>query len=94
MNKHESLTLLDGHFTADEAKEVLMSIFHAKIHFHELKNFSSRERFGCDDKVAMERIPELKKSMQRIQDLVSQATENNMDVLVTSVVKVEFVKRE
>lgn len=90
MNKHETLTLLDGHFTAEEAREVLMSIFYAKIHFHEMKNFSSQERFGCKDEVAVERIPKLKESMKRIQELVIQAAESRKSMLVTSVIKIEF----
>ena len=49
MNKIEKLNLIEGNFSGEEAKEILMNVFLAKIHYHELKNFSSQERFGKDD---------------------------------------------
>jgi len=90
MNKHETLSLMDGHFTADEAREVLISIFQAKIHFHVMRNFSSQERFGCHDKVAMERLPILKKGLERIQELVSRSSEINERLIVTAQVRIQF----
>lgn len=92
MIENETLTLIDGRFTADEAREVLMSIFLAKIQFHEMKNFSSQERFGCNDNVAVERIPDLRKSTRRILELVSQAAADKRTMIVTSVVKIEFAE--
>jgi len=94
MNKHETLSLIDGHFTADEAREVLVSIFLAKINFHVMRNFSSQERLGCSDKVAMERIPILKQSVERIQELVSHASANKERLIVTAEVKIQFAAAE
>jgi hypothetical protein len=42
--------------SADEAREILMSVFLGKIDFHENKNFSSEERFGKVDLTALKRI--------------------------------------
>ncbi len=94
MNKIETLSLLKGYFTAEEAREVLVSLLHAKIHFHEMKNFSSQERFGCNDKVATERIQELKESLRRVQELVARAAGSNKKVKVTSMVDIEFTEVE
>ena len=94
MNKNESLLLLKGRFTADEARELLIELFHAKIQFHEKKNFSSQERFGCKDRIATERIPELKESLRRVQELVAQAAGSNKRMIVTSTVHIEFADQE
>lgn len=91
MNKSESLMLLKGRFTADEAREILMNLFRAKIGFHELRNFSSRERFGHDDQVASERIPELKESLRRIEDLAGEAERAGRLMAVSSIVHIEFM---
>lgn len=94
MNKIETLSLLKGHFTAEEAREVLVGLYHAKIHFHEMKNFSSQERFGCNDKIASERIPELKESLRKVQELVAHASGSNKKMIVTSTVNIEFTDEE
>ena len=39
MNKMEQLNLIEGNFSDEEAKEILMNIISTKIHFHEMKNF-------------------------------------------------------
>ena len=94
MNNIETLTLVDGHFTHQQAREVLLSLFQAKIHFHEMENFSSQRRFGHEDPMAVKRIPDLKKNMKSILDLVSQAAKGNKKMIVTSVIKIEFTDAE
>ena len=56
MLKNKKLKLIEGKFLHDEAKEILRNIFSAKINFHQMKNFSSQERFGKDDKTAVKKI--------------------------------------
>ena len=52
MKKTETLMLIDGSFTIDEAKEIVVNIIFSKIIFHNVKNLSSQERFGKDDEIA------------------------------------------
>lgn len=63
MHENEKLILIEGVFKNDEARELLMNIFSAKLTFHHQNNFSSRERFGKDDETAQKRVPELKKKL-------------------------------
>ena len=56
MTKTENLTLIEGIFLAEEARDILINIFSTKINFHELKNFSSLEKHGKEDKTAQKRI--------------------------------------
>ncbi|MBK9419651.1 MAG: hypothetical protein IPN44_01195 [Flavobacteriales bacterium] len=94
MKQPESFTLLNGCFTAQDAKEVLMSVFQAKIHFHQMQNFSSQERFGREDVMALKRIPELKKNLQGILEVIAQAAATNMKLNVTSEVNIEFTRTD
>ena len=82
------LQLVDGTFNDEEAKEVLMNLFSAKIHFHELRNFSSQERFAKDDATAKERIPELKKSKEKAKKILAEAKASNKRLIITSVINI------
>ena len=90
MNKIEKLNLIEGNFSGEEAKEILMNVFLAKIHYHELKNFSSQERFGKDDVTAQKRIPELKKEINKVLELVSEAKLLNKKMVITSEINIVF----
>ncbi|HPF89504.1 MAG: hypothetical protein H6590_05510 [Flavobacteriales bacterium] len=91
MENNGSLTLLKGHFTPDEAREVLINLFQAKVSFHQMKHFSSLERTGREDHVAKERILELKESMRRIREMVAQAEASGMMMSISSTVEVDIV---
>ncbi|MDB5241308.1 MAG: hypothetical protein JWP57_1933 [Spirosoma sp.] len=84
MTKIETLTLLEGNFSQEEARDILMNIFSAKINFHRLKNFSSQERFGKPDETAHKRIPELKKEIEKVLRVVSEAKSTNKRLILTS----------
>ena len=73
MLKNKKLKLIEGKFLHDEAKEILRNIFSAKINFHQMKNFSSRERFGKDDKTAVKKIPILKKELLKLDKILAEA---------------------
>ena len=92
MNKKQELKLIEGHFSPDEAREIVMNVFLSKIKFHQNKNFSSEERFGKEDVNAVKRIPELKKSMIAISELIDSAKQNNETLEITSEVKIQVSK--
>lgn len=88
MKKIEKLKLIEGDFSYEEAKEILMNIFSAKIKYHEMKNYSSQERFGKDDETAKIRIPELEKEIDKVKNLVLDAASNNNRLIITSEINV------
>lgn len=90
MKNNESLTLIEGKFTNEEANEILTNIFTTKIRFHEAKNFSSRVRLGKDDEIAQERIPQLQKELKKLQELLSEAKANNMKIVVNSEINISL----
>ena len=90
MKKNESLTLIEGKFTNEEASEILTNIFTTKIRFHEAKNFSSRERLGKDDEIATERIPALKKELKKLQEMLSEAKADKKKLVISSEIKISL----
>jgi hypothetical protein len=88
----KELKLIEGNFSPEEAREILMSVFLSKIHFHQNKNLSSEERFGKEDFTALKRIPELQGSMGIISKLIEEAKQNNETFEITSEVKISLSK--
>lgn len=84
MNKTENLTLIEGVFLSEEAKDILMSIFSSKINCHNLRNFSSKELYGKEDETAQKRIPELKKELDKLQVILAEAKEKNAKLHIHS----------
>jgi hypothetical protein len=90
MKKVEQLTLIDGNFNDEEAKEILISILTTKIHFHEMKDFSSQERFGIQDETAKKRIPALKKEIEKLLQILSEAKLHNKKLSIDSIINISI----
>lgn len=91
MKATKKLKLIEGEFSPKDGKEMLFSLYKSKINFHQMKNFSSNERFGKDDQIATKRIPELRESMNEIDTIFQEAITKNKKILVTSVITIELV---
>ncbi|MCG3167692.1 MAG: hypothetical protein POELPBGB_03486 [Bacteroidia bacterium] len=90
MNKTEKLNLIEGNFSHEEARDILINIFSSKINFHELKNFSSNERVGKDCETAKKRIPELKSEIKRLEQILSEAKEKNKKLIISSEINISL----
>lgn len=90
MNKTIKLNLIEGQFSSTEAQEVLLNIFSTKIQFHELKDFSSQERFGKPDEIAQKRIPELKKEVEKLMQILSEANTGQKHLVVCSEITISL----
>jgi hypothetical protein len=90
MEVTKKLTLIEGSFTAEEAKEILLNMYSTKINFHEMKNFSSQERFGMEDEIAQMRIPKLKNEIENVLQLVSVADLNKNKLVITSEINISL----
>ncbi|QOI96589.1 MAG: hypothetical protein HRU69_03395 [Flammeovirgaceae bacterium] len=87
-----SVKLIDGLFSSHEAQEVLLDLVNSKIHFHELKNFSSLERIGRPDPVAIQRLPELREERKSIMALTEYAEKNKCTLKITSAIRIELIE--
>lgn len=90
MNSVQKITLIEGLFNDEEANDILMEMFQTKIKFHELRNFSSQVRFGKDDSLAQKRIPELKKCIENIQEIINEAKSSNKKLVISSQILVSL----
>ena len=92
MNKNEKLTLIEGDFSFDEAKEILISMYSSKINFHTMQNLSSLERFGKDDVIAQKRIPVLRNEMKKLEEILLEAKAKNKKLVVNSEINIALVE--
>jgi hypothetical protein len=90
MKTTEEIKLIEGSFSAEEAKAILMNMLNNKKHFHEIKNISSLERFGKEDENATKRIPELKESIKIVSKLIQIAGMKDDKIEIKSVVTISF----
>jgi hypothetical protein len=91
MNISKTITLIDGHFSSEDAFELLRNLYSSKIQFHQQKNFSSIERFGVEDKIALERIPQLKESLETISKIMKEVAQIDGEIELKSVVNINFL---
>jgi hypothetical protein len=94
MNKKELFSLINGSFDTEEANSILTDLFTTKIHFHEMKNFSSKERFGKEDDGASIRIAELKQSVQKISKIISLSKKQGKKLKISSTVNIQIVEND
>ena len=83
--------LVRGEYSAEEAKEIISNLILQKINFHNLKVFSSKERFGEADKNSIMRIEELKESRQHLLDVIDAAKKAGKTVKISSTIAIELI---
>lgn len=89
--KVETLKLIEGDFTCQEAKELLLNIFGTKINFHKLKNFSSQERTGKSDLATLKRLSELQKEAEKLSDFIKYVEKTNRRISITSSINLNIL---
>ena len=94
MQNLQKVTFIDGTFSPEESREILMNVYSSKINFHQIKNFSSRERFGKDDKTSTKRIPELKQAMEEVLSIIETAKKNGEQLEIKSDIYISLVSSD
>jgi hypothetical protein len=77
METNLKLSLINGVYSSEEAKEILMNVFASKIQFHELKNLRSIVTRDTEDEISTLRVRQLKQAVEQFNELMKQAEENN-----------------
>lgn len=91
MNKMDQLSLIDGEFTPEEAKGILMHLYSRKINFHERKNFTSIEQTGMPDPKALKRIEELQENFEKLSKIMEDSANNGVNLIIKSTVEISYV---
>lgn len=92
MKATQTIKFIDGKFSPEEAKELIVDLINHKIHFHSMKNFSSEERFGKPVEGSQKRKEQLKASREEIVLLLQQAVDNNTNLRIKSSINIAFEK--
>lgn len=74
MKKNHQTKLIQGIFTVEKAKYILLELINQKIKFHSLKKFSNEERFGEDCDNSLNRINELVKEREELLNWLNKLT--------------------
>jgi len=89
---HEQYKLIDGTFSPEDAKTVLLTLVNDKINYHKMEHFSNHERFGKDLKHSAKRIEELEKLSVELVQQLNTAAAQNAQVKVNGYIQMEFIK--
>ncbi len=90
MKKTETIELIKGTFTPNEAREILLQMLNSKINFHNLKNWSSRERFGKPDAYSEQRLKHLEESRMKVQMLLSNSNNKEKIIIINSSIEINI----
>lgn len=94
MDSNLELSLINGIYTTEEAKEILMNVFASKIQFHELKNLRSMVTNDTEDETSILRVRQLKQAVEQFNQLLRQAKENNFELSIQSSIQISLRKSE
>jgi hypothetical protein len=83
--------LVNGVFSAEEAKTVLMTLITNKINFHSLNSFSDYVRFNEDIDKSKKRISELTTTREEILKLMEEAEKKGMKLNIKSNISIELI---
>jgi hypothetical protein len=83
--------LVRGEYSAVEAKEIVSNLISQKINFHNLRDFSSLERYGKRDENSLKRIEELKESRESMLEIIDMAKEEGKTVKINSNITIELI---
>lgn len=87
--KKGQFKLIEGIFSASDAKKVLLSLFNHKIQFHKRRIFSIEERFGIKDEHSVLRISQLEQTVEEVQQMLKEAERENKQLVIRSTISVE-----
>jgi len=85
--------LISGEFNTKEAREILLNLIDSKIKFHNLKSFSTEERFGSKDASSMKRLAELKELRAEILRLLINNEGGDFVYKISSTIKIEMIPK-
>ena len=94
METNLNLSLINGVYSSEEAKEILMNVFASKIQFHELKNLRSMVTRDTEDEISTLRVRQLKQAVEQFNELMKQAEENNLELAIQSSIQISLRKSE
>tara|TARA_R110000868_G_scaffold297181_2_gene557491 strand:- start:825 stop:1109 length:285 start_codon:yes stop_codon:yes gene_type:complete len=94
MEENKKLTLIEGEFSKEDARDILLSIFSSKINFYKVKSIGSLERYGKYEDEAQAKIKRLESSIEKIREIITEAKQKNKKLVINSEVSISFSDSE
>ncbi len=85
--KTENIELINGNFSPQEAKEILLTILEDKIRFHNVKMMRGYET-GADTSASKKRLSELKTSKEKVLRFVDEALASSKDLTINATISI------
>ena len=83
--------LIEGNFSSQDAKTVLMSVINSKINFHNLNAFSEFFKNNEDCEISKRRISVLTSSLEDINKLLEESERNGKRLKINGDITIEFI---
>ncbi|MBC7641677.1 MAG: hypothetical protein H7174_04970 [Flavobacterium sp.] len=90
--KERNLKLIDGVFSAEDAKKVLFNLINSKINHHKLDDFSNNIRFNENENSSKNRIQQLESTLLEIDEIAAYAIANNLKMNLKSNIEIVLEK--
>ena len=90
MKKIETVNLIKGTFAPEDAKEILMELLNSKINFHNLKNWSSKERFGKPDSFSTQKLEYLNEARENLKIFLAEAINQKKNITINSTIEIKI----
>ncbi len=91
MSTIKTITLIDGSFDPDTAKDILVNLLQHKIHFHTLKSLRFWEKTGVKDIESQLRLEQLKNDRDLLLKLMHEAQLDAKQVVIKSSIQIDFI---
>lgn len=88
---HSSHQLIDGEFSAGEAKSILMALIEHKLRFHQRDRFSQQERLGHASDHSTRRIDQLLQTKADLTALIASAEAAGERLAINCVIDIHRV---
>jgi len=94
MEKLFELKLIDSTYTADDAKEVIITLINHKIQFLGLKKLQIIEQKGGDTSHIESRIAELDAARTELRTKIDSSEDKTQEFKISSNVNVQLLEKE
>lgn len=92
MDNQRDFKLIEGSFTTEEASDLLGALFNYKIDYHCRQDFSNHIRFNQDIGYSKNRIVELIKSKEAIEQIIENSKANNENLIIQGTISIRTEK--
>lgn len=89
MNSENTFKLIEGTFSAADAKEIILTLVEEKIQFHKRRCLSHELRLGTKDDPSLKRINALKEMQEKLQEVFEKAEQNNHMLVINAAIDIE-----